>query len=269
MDKKSPGILEEKRLQRAKDREPSSNGFQRDLFLSHSGADEKWARQLAARIEEKECQGRKLAVFLAKRDIQPAENWVTALQDALQVSRRVGIVLSPEALQSAFVEAEWTAAINRSLSSRQQLVIPLLLRDCAIPPMLSEVQYIDFRDPNRYEEALDRLIDILCEQPFSEESPISDGMVPGSLENHTLPPRELRKRVYDQLMRLNEDDLRSFLYLQLDRHWDDLPGSWKQPKILSLIQLYDLLGEGEYGLEWLYGQAERFRGGLQARLRSE
>jgi len=243
-----------------------------DLFLSYSGSDEKWVRQLADRIEEKEWQGRKLTVFLAKRDIQPGENWVMGLANALQGSRKVGIILSPEAMQSSFVEAELTAAINRSLSSRQQLVIPLYLRDCPIPSFLSETQYIDFRNPNKYEESLAKLIDILCKQPpaISVAPPLSQGPVRREVDGLPLLRRPLpssrppRERIKELLMKLHEEDLEDFLFYRLNMRWDDLPGLSKREKIRSLIQLYEL---EEHGVDWLHDQVERFTGELQASLR--
>lgn len=256
--------------------------LQHDLFLSHSGADKAWVRQLASEIEQRDCQGRRLKVFLDERDIQPGENWVTALQNALQVSRRVSIILSPEAMQSPWVEAELTAAMNMGLSTHQRRLIPLYLRDCCLPPFLAEIQYIDFRDPMCYAESVERLVSVLCEWPLPSRSALplpprpdpslfvetTDGAqsAPPPLPRpdpslppiRPLTPQEQRCCIRDQLKRLSEDQIKGFFYFNLNQRWDDLPGSWKRPKIRGLIQLYDLLGEGEYGLSWLLYQVERY-----------
>ena len=226
--------------------------LQYDLFLSHSGADKAWVRQLATHIEQRFCQGHRLKVFLDKRDIQPGENWVTALQNALQVSHRIGIVLSPEALESPWVQAELTAAMNMGLSTHQRRLILLYFRDCDLPPFLAEIQYIDFRDPMRYEESLEKLVSVLCEWPLPPWA------APPLPPIRPLTPQEQRQHIRDQLMRLSEEQIKDFLYFKLTQKWDDLPGSWKQPKIRELIQLYDSLGEEDYGAGWLLYQVEQY-----------
>jgi hypothetical protein len=83
-----------------------------DLFLSHNSADKPWAERLAAAVEADRL-GPPLTVFFDKWDIPPGGDIPRELEDALQASRYVGLVLSPESLASDWVSLERSTAIYR------------------------------------------------------------------------------------------------------------------------------------------------------------
>ena len=63
------------------------------------------------------------------------------------------IVLSPEALSRPWVIEELRAAYAMRLAGELK-ILPLLHKDCTIPPFLSDYRYVDFRDAGRYEESI-------------------------------------------------------------------------------------------------------------------
>ena len=125
--------------------------FDYDLFLSHNAADKDWTRFLAQAIEADDT-GPALRVFLDVWYIEPGENIVLALERALKASRRVGLVLSPKASASDWVNSERSTAIYKDPAGQKRTIIPLLLKDCEIPELLRPLAYIDFRNPNTFGE---------------------------------------------------------------------------------------------------------------------
>jgi TIR domain len=115
-----------------------------DLFLSHNNADKPWTERLAA-VVEADRSGPPLKVFFDKWDIPHGGDIPAELEQGLQNSRYVGLVLSPEPLSSDWVTLERSTAIHRDPRARQRSLIPLLRRTCDIPDMLARLKYIDFR----------------------------------------------------------------------------------------------------------------------------
>jgi hypothetical protein len=131
-----------------------------DLFLSHNNTDKPWTERLAAALEA-DATGPALKVFFDKWDIPPGGDIPAELENGLQNSRYVGLVLSPESLASDWVMLERSTAIYRDPRARQRSLIPLLRRTCDIPDMLARLRYIDFRREQDFNEGLDTLVEIL------------------------------------------------------------------------------------------------------------
>jgi hypothetical protein len=161
------------------------NSFEHDIFLSYNRVDKAWVRRLASRIEGEEWQGRRLKVFFDEWDIQPGENVPIALEKALGASRKIGFVISPEAVESAWVEMERAIAVAFDPSGRHGRFIPLLLRgaDHDLPPLVLPLRYIDFRDANYFEERLRELICAIREEPLPRMTRTPDVTTPVALRN--------------------------------------------------------------------------------------
>jgi hypothetical protein len=139
-------------------------GAEYDIFLSHNNADKAWTERLATAIEA-DNSGPPLRVFFDKWDIQPGADIPAELEEGLQSSRYIGLVLSPESLASDWVSLERSTAIYRDPSARSHHLIPLLRRECDIPDMLARLKYIDFRREQDFEASVTELIDMLRGRP--------------------------------------------------------------------------------------------------------
>ncbi|HTS34185.1 MAG TPA: toll/interleukin-1 receptor domain-containing protein [Candidatus Solibacter sp.] len=135
-----------------------------DLFLSHNNADKPWTEGLAGAVEA-DGSGPPLKVFFDKWDIPPGGDIPAELEQGLQNSRYVGLVLSPESVASDWVTLERSTAIYRDPRARERSLIPLLRRDCNIPDMLARLRYIDFRRDADFNDGLDTLVGILRGRP--------------------------------------------------------------------------------------------------------
>jgi hypothetical protein len=138
--------------------------YRYDLFISHNRADKPFAERLGAAIES-DTNGPTLRVFLDKWDIGPGADIPIALERALDDARHIGLVLSPDSLQSEWVTLERSAATAGDPAARKARLVPLLRRDVELPSTLKRLNYIDFRRDADFDSALDALVRFLRGQP--------------------------------------------------------------------------------------------------------
>ncbi|MBX3022774.1 MAG: toll/interleukin-1 receptor domain-containing protein [Bdellovibrionales bacterium] len=137
-----------------------------DLFLCHSSTDKTWVRELAKKIEAEPFEGRKLRVFLDEWDIDAGDNLVWRLNDGLSKARFLAVVMSPEMITSDWCKLEVSSALVRDPINRSGRLIPILLRDkhkkrqarLEVPPVLSALNYLDFRNAKDFQTQYGRLI---------------------------------------------------------------------------------------------------------------
>lgn len=124
-----------------------------DVFLSHSAKDREFVSRLATDLAQAG-----LRVWLDQWNIRPGDSFAEAIDEALKESRFLVIVMSPDYFQSAWTQQEWHSAMASEIEGEGVKLIPLLYRDCEIPPMLRTKQWADFRDHDQYRSALDSLV---------------------------------------------------------------------------------------------------------------
>ncbi len=138
--------------------------YKHDIFLSHNSVDKPWTEKLATAIEA-DPSGPQLNVFFDKWDISLGSDITLELEEGLQNSKYVGLVLSPNSLNSDWVALERSTAIYKDPRARKQHLIPILRKDCDIPDMLARLNYIDFRNDYDFENHLKILINFLRGRP--------------------------------------------------------------------------------------------------------
>jgi len=140
--------------------------FEYDIFLSYNSADEAWTRELATRLEKEKYRDRTLRVFFAPWDIRPGQRFVEIMEEALEKSRKVGIVMSRESLKSDWVKRERLSATYISTITGEDRLIPLYLEDCEPPVFLAELSRIDFTGTSDYKASYHRLLAAIRDEPL-------------------------------------------------------------------------------------------------------
>ena len=125
-----------------------------DVFISYAHADADWVRVLAENLHQ---QG--LQVFFDEWEIGPGDVLVHRLDKGILNSRNGVLVVSPDSLSRPWVAEEYAAMITRAVAAKQRL-IPVLLKDAELPPLLASRVYIDFRqvDGPLYDQRLKELV---------------------------------------------------------------------------------------------------------------
>jgi hypothetical protein len=142
--------------------------IQRDIFLSHRSVDKVFVRRLAADIESVMFQERPLLTWLDEAEIRPGQSVPGMVNQGLEVSRFIGLVLTPAYFQSesGWTDAEWHSALHVDPDNRRVRILPLLAADCPyIPILLRHLDAIDLRG-NEYDYGLKRLLAVLREEPL-------------------------------------------------------------------------------------------------------
>ena len=120
---------------KAKPRDP------RQVFLSHAHEDAAFAQRLLGDLRAEGLQ-----VWMAPDSIQPGENWVRAIGRGLTESGIYVVALTPQSVQSHYVQQETEYALQQHNSGRGRLV-PLLVKPCekdSLSPLISTLQHVDF-----------------------------------------------------------------------------------------------------------------------------
>ena len=140
--------------------------FDFDVFLSHASVDAAAVRELAQRLK---ADG--LRVWLDEWVIQPGDLIPQAIEDGLESSRTLVLVMSQAAFDSEWVTLERHRVLFRDPTNRQRRFIPLRLDDCEIKESLKPYAYVDWRD--RSNEEYERLV--AASRPLIDKPTVTEG----------------------------------------------------------------------------------------------
>ena len=132
------------------------------IFISHSSKDKEFVMELANDLRE---LGHK--PWLDEWEIKVGECIVTKIEEGVSKSDYVTIVLTPASVFSGWVEKEWKTAYWSEIEKNKIIVLPLLLKDCEIPPLLKTKKYADFR--KRYSVGFAQLTQSIVPADFEED----------------------------------------------------------------------------------------------------
>jgi hypothetical protein len=223
-----------------------------DVFISHASEDAVWCEKLVKRLQK---YG--LIVWFDKFQVRAGSSLSNAINDGIANSRRVVIVMTPDYFAKEWTQAEAVFAINQDPSGRRKIVIPILLKDCAVPPLLQSITYSDFRDEAHFEDNCRRLADILRghypEADFNavHESKIAEAMpapgfsygTKGRAVAKASDAPEIGRRPSPALdpLELVREKLNSLVKPEEGQRWLHAPN-----KIFEGRRPIDLINQGEY-----------------------
>lgn len=110
------------------------------LFICHSNTDKPFVRRLADDLTR-----HKLSVWVDEREILVGDPIRKKIEEGLEASDYLGLVLSPASVQSEWVQKELDAKLIEEIESKRVVVLPILLSNCQIPALLRGKLYADFR----------------------------------------------------------------------------------------------------------------------------
>lgn len=128
----------------------------RSIFICHSSKDKFFVRTLAARLEEAGVRA-----WVDEAEISIGDSLSNKIGEAILKTDYVGIVLSQNSIGSEWVQRELQVALQREISERKVVVLPILLQRVEIPPFLRDKLYADFTSVSNFEETFPRLLEVL------------------------------------------------------------------------------------------------------------
>jgi hypothetical protein len=128
------------------------------VFLSYANAD----LDVVHRVEDG-LAAAGVRVWL-DRMVQPGKNWMQELERELSAADFVAFFISPHSVKSGWAMQEVQIALHRQVSGEGGAVIlPIILADADVPPLLRQFQWVDLRDGD-VEKAVSQLVDAIRRQ---------------------------------------------------------------------------------------------------------
>ncbi|MBC7810556.1 MAG: toll/interleukin-1 receptor domain-containing protein [Burkholderiales bacterium] len=127
------------------------------VFISYTPEDQAFARQIA-----RDLNAAHLNVWLDVNSFVGGKDWDDAIEDALEVSDFVLLLVSSDSMKSRYVTAQWEQALEEG-----KLIIPVLVQPITSDKIhfrLARFQYVDATQPAKYDLALKQVIELVQEQ---------------------------------------------------------------------------------------------------------
>jgi hypothetical protein len=135
----------------------------RRIFISHSGKDVDFARQLDTTLLTNGVE-----TFLAERDIRVGDSIPERIYGEMNVATGLVYIVSAHSISSSWVQEELSIAKMKEKKSLGFRVFPVLIDDIELPVGILHVKYADFRSwrsSQAYRKACLELIDAMGVSP--------------------------------------------------------------------------------------------------------
>jgi hypothetical protein len=125
------------------------------IFISYSHGDKAFVNKLAANLVKHDAH-----VWVDTWELNVGDSILNRVQEAIQASSALLIVLSKASVASEWCKKELSAGLMRELDEKRVVVLPVLVEDCEIPVFLREKMYADFRKD--FKSGLKALLDAVA-----------------------------------------------------------------------------------------------------------
>lgn len=125
------------------------------IFLSHSSVDKNIVRKLADDLTACEVD-----VWIDEWEIEVGDSIVNAINEGIENSRYVALIISSAFIKSKWVAEEVQSAFVRQVDSNEKVILPLIFeKNVLLPPLLRNKLHLPFID--NYFHSLTRLAAIV------------------------------------------------------------------------------------------------------------
>ena len=126
-----------------------------DLFISYSHEDTDFVRTLHQAL-----QSRNYHTWVDWKDIPVGAQWQDEVREGIERAHTFIFVISPDSICSPYCKEELQYA-----ASHHKRIIPILRRELPeevmLPPELSKIQYLNFREQDAPQQAIDQLVETI------------------------------------------------------------------------------------------------------------
>ncbi len=110
------------------------------VFISYSWRDKRFVERLCMSLKDSG-----VPIWIDKVEMKAGDSIQGRVEAAITNAEYVVVVLSPHSVNSTWVTEELRLAMTRQREEKLRLVIPILYKDCLIPPFLRDRLCVDFR----------------------------------------------------------------------------------------------------------------------------
>lgn len=123
------------------------------VFLSHNFADKSFVRRIAKDLDN---QG--VRCWLDEAEIKVGDSLIEKIRQGIDQVDYVAVILSPNSVDSVWVQREVDVAMNQEIFAKKVKVLPVMLHHCELPGFLLGKFYADFTDDMKYDDAFEKFI---------------------------------------------------------------------------------------------------------------
>lgn len=113
----------------------------RRVFICHATEDKPFARRIATHLRQAGAE-----VWLDEWEIKVGDSVVERINAGLGAATHLLLLLSATSVRKPWVKREFFSALMRQLADNSVRLLPVLLDDCEIPSLLSDIRYADCRE---------------------------------------------------------------------------------------------------------------------------
>lgn len=124
------------------------------IFLSHNHEDKPFVRELA-----RDLGNHNINYWLDEAEIKIGESLIEKIRNGIDQVDYVAVILSPNSINSPWVQREVDVAMNQEINGRKLKVLPLMYKKCDLPGFLLGKAYADFTEKENYKVSFKKLIE--------------------------------------------------------------------------------------------------------------
>ena len=128
----------------------------KSIFLSYSHADKQFAHRL-----EQDLKNAGAEVWIDEAEILVGDSLIAKIRDGIEKTDFLGVILSPDSVNSGWVEKEVEFAMNLEIDGKRKKVLPLLYGQSELPGFLKGKKSADFTDEKNYAQSLRQVLQTL------------------------------------------------------------------------------------------------------------
>lgn len=123
------------------------------IFLSHNKEDKPFVRRLAHDLDS---QG--IKCWVDEAEIKIGESLIYKIRNGIDNYDFFAIVLSPNSINSTWVQYELDVGMNHEINGKKVKVLPLMYKSCELPGFLLGKKFADFTKEENYSTQLEYLV---------------------------------------------------------------------------------------------------------------
>ena len=175
-----------------------------DAFISYSHKDSQTAKKVWKYLQNYGATGNKISAFMDEDAISPGESIAEKINKALESARFFLILLSPAAIDADWTTAERNAALLSDPAGRLGRVIPLIVKDCNIPPLMRIRKWVDLRRDSDFDKKMDRVASLIAGRSLSQRDTEGGRMLEsGAVGTSSLCPYSHEPDAIDEVLYTN------------------------------------------------------------------
>jgi hypothetical protein len=111
------------------------------LFISYASEDRTFVERLVEALDRYAAN-----VWYDKREVVAGESIAQKINAALSEASALIAVMSPASVDKPWVLRELSASLGRQLQSHAIKVLPVVVEQCDLPPLIADIRYADFTE---------------------------------------------------------------------------------------------------------------------------